>query len=374
MGCPATILKHTKRRAFEYLKKKIKKKISELGFYTEHYWVAQSTFGAVLCDFVPGRTGPSIIGPHKALYELVSNNITYLVLSNNLTRNFKYYKVDGETLLVLNINGFKKFIKTFSDKHKRIQLFLIKELTKEEEDIINDWIDSKHQQSKKIKYASAEEIIENLPKNDPKKASDVVVRIENYFEQQIISNFEYYEKKLKEFEDKVNSKDTQESELRDKLKDNLWIIDFKFQNINQFVCEKEVEINKGEGDKGKIDLWVSRNKTQRKKDIIIELKLADEKKVKSLINYRKKEAIGSNIGKALSQLIIYLESKDISKENIKEGLLIIGRMPEGSFLELFNKYLHGIQIKTYKQLIDDCRSVIDSFKMIREEPKKEDKQ
>ena len=152
---------------------------------------------------------------------------------------------------------------------------------------------------------------------------------------------------------KVKNPKIQESELRDDLKEKIWIIDFRYQNINQFNCEKEVPI-----ENGKIDLWVSRSKTQRFKDIIIELKLPKD----SLKKYRKKPAIRSEIGNALSQLINYLENEK-SKFKIQNGLVIIGREPEESFIEVFNQYLHGIQIKTYRQLIDDCRNVINGFKV-----------
>ncbi len=355
-GCPATILKHTKKRAFDYLKRNIKKDITTLGFITEPYWISQKTFGAILCDFEPEKTGPSIIGQHQALYELVSEEIDFLVLSRNLTRNFRYYNIAQKRILIININRFKKFIKTFSDRHKRIQLFLIKELTKEEEDIINDWIDSKHKEGKKVNYASAEEIIENLPKDDPEKASQVVVRVKDYFDNQILNNVKYYEEHLSKFEEYVKDATTSELKLRDELKKNIWIIDFKYQNINQFEVSKEFEV-----DSGKIDLLISRTKTQKKKDIIIELKLAEDSKKKSIIKNRNKDAIGSEVGRALSQLVHYIESKNMKKELI-EGIVIIGREKADSFIELFNKYLHGIQIKTYTQLISECRETINAFK------------
>ena len=170
----------------------------------------------------------------------------------------------------------------------------------------------------------------------------------------------FYENGLNEFEKKVNNPNTIESELRDELKNKIWIIDFKYQNINQFKHEKEVPITNG-----RIDLWVSRSKTQKKKDIIIELKLAEDAKTRTIVKHRGRDAIGSSVGRALSQLVNYMESNDLKESDIREGLVIIGRKSEDSFLELFNKYLHGIQIRTYKQLIDDCRAIIESFKIAR---------
>ena len=349
----ATRLKHLKRRCYSHLRSIRTEIHSNLSLDIQPYWISKSTFGAVLCDFAPRETGPSIIGSHKALFELLNEDVDYLVLSDVITRNFKYYNVAGKKILIININRFKKFINAFTNKHKRIQLFLVKHLSSEEEDIINDWIDSKQKEQKITPHISAEDIIETLPKDNPEKASSIVARVNDYYESQVISNLKYYEGALNEFEVKVKNPKIQESELRDDLKEKIWIIDFRYQNINQFNCEKEVPI-----ENGKIDLWVSRSKTQRFKDIIIELKLPKD----SLKKYRKKPAIRSEIGNALSQLINYLENEK-SRFKIQNGLVIIGREPEESFIEVFNQYLHGIQIKTYRQLIDDCRNVINGFKV-----------
>src|SRR3989344_1635335 len=129
----ATIVKHLKRRSSDYLKQ-IKRKISaQLGFSVEPYWISIQTFGSVLCDFEPEKTGPSIIGSHKALFELVYDEIDFLVLSRSLDRNLEVHEIDGRKVLVINITRYKRFIETFKDKFRRIKLFLYRKLSPEEE-------------------------------------------------------------------------------------------------------------------------------------------------------------------------------------------------------------------------------------------------
>ena len=90
------------------------------------------------------------------------------------------------------------------------------------------------------------------------------------------------------------------------------------------------------------------------------------------LKYRNKEAVRSEIGKALSQLIHYLEATK-KPYQIQNGLLIIGREPQEPFVDIFNTYLHGIQIKTYKQIIEDCGQTINAFKETVSEDIKESK-
>ncbi len=360
-----TITKYLKERCEKYLKLIRRKIYSELFMDVKPFWTDKRTFGSVLCDFEPQKRASAIIGPHMALFSLVAEEIDFLIISDKTPRNFKYKTLStGEKILIINIMRFRRFIETFSDKYKRIRLFLVKELTSEEEEIINDWIDLKHSK-KKEKYISADEMVENLPKNDPEKALQIFASVTNYYQNQIIFNIDYFEKQLNSFEEKINNPKTLEKELRDFLQRDIWILDFKYQNINQFNCEKEIQIDFSDGKKGFVDLWVSRFHTQRKKDIWIELKLAEDVKKKSVVKYRNREAIGSEVGKAISQLIHYIDSKK-EKFSIQEGIVVIGREAEDSFINKFNEYLHGIKIKSYCQLIEDCRNVIEVFKSLNQ--------
>lgn len=156
------------------------------------------------------------------------------------------------------------------------------------------------------------------------------------------------------FENMVNTSSMSEPQLRIELFKRLWIIDFKY-NSNQFEKSQEYPTKVGT-----VDLWISKNKIG-KKNILIELKLPEKELT---TKYSNKEVIRSEIGRAVSQLIHYLESTKKPYE-IQNGLLIIGRNAEEPFIDIFNQYLHGIQIKTYKQIIDDCRKIINNFKDLK---------
>ncbi len=346
----ATRLKYLKERSYKHLKSFSRELANILGFGLAPFWISRTTFGAVLCDFHPTKTGPTIIGNHKALFDLICEEVDYLVLSENLDRNIQYQDIDDKKILVININRYKKFIKTFTDKFKRIKLFLFTKLNPEEEELINNWIDSKPRDLPKG-TVSSEEVIKILSKNSPEKMSKDISRLEFIKENKIISRLEIYEQQLKEFEEKVKNSNILESDLRKSLFEKMWIIDFKY-NESQFEKIQEYEVGVGI-----IDIWISKNKIGTN-NMIIELKLPHKPLT---LNYRNKLAIRSEVGKGLSQLIHYLEDRK-KPYKINNGVLIIGREDDNHFVDIFNQYLHGIKIKTYGQLIEDCRSIINNFK------------
>ena len=180
-------------------------------------------------------------------------------------------------------------------------------------------------------------------------------------EKNIISRLNDYERELSEFEGMIKDSSLSEPQLRAELFKRLWIIDFKYSS-DQFQKVQEYST-----DVGNVDLWISKNQLGKIKNILIELKLPDKQLI---TKYRNKEAVRSEIGKALSQLIHYLESSK-KPYQIQNGLLIIGRQKEEPFIEVFNEYLHGIQIKTYQQIVDECKTTINAFKKSSTEDKKE---
>ena len=63
-----TELKYLKEYSESQLKR-VEKKI-ELEFNLDHLdtaWISKSTFGNVFVDFIPEKTGPSLLGAHKRL-------------------------------------------------------------------------------------------------------------------------------------------------------------------------------------------------------------------------------------------------------------------------------------------------------------------
>lgn len=349
----STQLKYIKERASTYLGG-YRDKIRQItGLSTEPYWVSISTFGAILCDFSPEKTGPSIVGCHKALFELISDDYDLCMLSHNLKRNHKEFVISGKKLLVINIERYKKFTENFSNGRKRAKLFLFKNLTTDEETIINNWIETKPS-SEFPKQLSTEDAIDILATESADGIGKNIERLDCIREANVLANLTDFEQELNKFESMVHSGSHSETQLRQELFSRLWIIDFSFSS-NHF--EKAQEYHT---DSGNVDIWISKKRLTIKKDILIELKLPNKLLT---TKYRKKEAVRAEIGKALSQLIHYLEATK-KPYTLQSGLIIIGKESDKQFIDLFNSYLHGIEIKTYQQLIDRCREIINKFKSV----------
>lgn len=144
-----------------------------------------------------------------------------------------------------------------------------------------------------------------------------------------------------------------EKELQDFLHNNLWIIDFKYDK-KRYKVETEFKTSIGN-----IDIILFPDDLNKRKEVIIELKRSNKN---IILKYRKnKPAIRSEVGKAISQTIHYIENHK-KPYHIIEGILIIGREDPTNFIKTFNEYLHGIQIITYSDLIRNCKEIIEVFK------------
>lgn len=347
-------LRHLKEKCFKHVDKIGKVIGNKFGLDFKPYWVSRSTLGAVLCDYVPDKKGMATIPSHKALFNLISEDFDYVLFSENIDRNLKIDGLEDKKILIINIERYEMFIKTFADKFARIKLFLYKKLTSEQEEIIDNWIYSRLEPLPK-KETSSEELVEAMSKESPKKIAQTTDRLGNALEKKVIEKIKTYEAILNEFETKVNDPKVLELELRDLLHNNLWIIDFKY-NEKRFHPEKEFKT-----DAGNIDLIIFPNVLNQKREMILELKKPNKIEKK----YRGKGAIWAEIGNALSQLIHYIEATSKPRQKA-EGILITGRENPSNFISLFNQYLHGIEIKTYRELIEDCKAVISRFKPTEE--------
>ena len=97
---------------------------------------------------------------------------------------------------------------------------------------------------------------------------------------------------------------------------------------------------------------------------IIELKKSGKEIVSDKYRGEKKPVITSEFGKALSQIIHYIEDKR-TRTRVVEGVLIIGRKRDVKdwFIEKFNTYLHGIRVMTYDDVIENATNTL---KMLRQ--------
>jgi len=351
----ATKLKYLKEYSDSKLRK-VKKKL-EMEFnldYLNTAWVSKSTFGTVFVDFTPKKTGPTILGAHKRLFELICHDVKYLIVSKKISRNFIYKDVDDFKVLAINIDSYKTFIKSFANQEQRIRLYLFR-LHPEEEEIINNWLQAKHSTNIDNAKISEEDLLEYLNSmniDSIPKFKSFLERFNNIIKNKISSNIHIYQEKLDKFDEMIYDETIYEPKLSKFLHDNPWILDFKYLNQRLDTIENEYET-----DVGNVDIFISEEQFGIKKDMIIELKTPEKKIIKS---YRDKPAITAVVGNALSQLINYMETQK-GPDKVLNGLLILGRKNDG-FLQKFNEHLSKINVVTYEQIAKDCQTVLDVFK------------
>lgn len=97
--------------------------------------------------------------------------------------------------------------------------------------------------------------------------------------------------------------------------------------------------------------------------VVVELKRPSKQIVSNHYRGEDKPVIVSEVGKAISQTIHYLEMKKSPYHNLR-GIVLIGRKGDlkNEFLKTFNSYLHGIEVLTYDDVYERARDVIDLFK------------
>lgn len=314
-------------------------------------WVSRSTFGNVFVDFVPEKTGPTLLGAHKRLFELVGDEIKYLIVSQKISRNFIRKNVGDFEVLAINVDSYKTFVNSFRNQEKRVRLYLFK-LSRDEEKIVNDWILAKPKSSREEKITSQEEFLEFLSSmniDSIKAFSSFIERVSLSLENSISGNLRLYQEKLDKFKEMINDSSVSETTLSKYLHNNRWILDFRYLSLKK--CKHQFKT-----DVGIADIYISREQFEIKKDIIIELKKPRSDLIKT---YRGKPAIKAIVGNAISQVINYMEAE---KESYKvlNGLLILGRQKEG-FIHILNQYFSKIKIVTYEEIAENCQMVLDAF-------------
>jgi len=351
----ATKLKYLKEYSDSRLRK-VKKKL-EMEFNLDHLntaWISKSTFGNVFVDFTPKKTGPSILGAHKRLFELICDDVKYLIVSKNISRNFVFKNIDDFKVLAINIDSYKTFIKSFSNQEQRIRLYLFR-LHPDEEEIINNWLQAKHSDQTNHVKISEEDILEYLRSmniGSIPKFKSFLERFNNIIKNKISNNIQIYQDKLDKFNEMIDDESIKETKLSKFLHENPWIIDFKY--LNQKIDTIENEYNTAAGN---VDIFISKEQFGINKDIIIELKIPKKNIIKS---YRDKPAITAEVSNALSQLINYMDTQK-GPNKVLNGLLILGRKND-AFLYKFNEHLSKINVVTYDKIANDCQVVLDAFK------------
>lgn len=162
----------------------------------------------------------------------------------------------------------------------------------------------------------------------------------------------YFEKTLKEFDEKIKS-NIDEEDLRDFIFKHIWLLDFKYIFYKK---KKEERLPSGDAD-----VTLYKNRLAYEEAYVIEFKRADDNLVSE--KERKSPVILAKVGKALSQATNYLEDKK-KPGVITHGIVIIGRKKEikDYFIDKFNQYLHGIEIITFDDLYEKANNIIKAIK------------
>ena len=317
-------------------------------------WVSRATFGNVFVDFIPEKTGPTLLGAHKRLFELICDDVKYLIVSKKISRNFISKQIDDFEVLAINIDSYKTFIKSFGNQEQRIRLYLFR-LYPEEEKIINSWMQAKHSTQDNNKIKSEEELLEFLSLmniDSIAKFESFIQRINNVIKKKISSDLSNYQNTLDEFKALIDNESIKETKLSKFLHEHPWILDFRYLGQRLDKIEREYKTSVGN-----VDIFISKEQFGIKNDIIIELKRTKNKTTKA---YRNKPAITAEVGNGLSQMINYMETQK-EHNRVQEGLLIVGRKKD-PFFAIFNQHLSKIRVITYEDIAENCQIVIDAFK------------
>lgn len=303
------------------------------------YWTTINTFGWIFCDFEPERTGNALMGSGaRRLSDLTKNDFKYIVLTTKIGDNV--IPLPEKETLIVNILFFKEFISTFTNPHKRVELFLYK-FPESELEIIKRWIRG---------------LPENIQKEDRKMiATDIISLIkdnEEFFNSQgntditlnlikksyIIKNHKRMTEDLEKFKDMVD-KDSSELDINDFLVKRPWIISFDYS----FLKSERRDM---------FDMHIFDKKWNTGKDIVVELKRANKKTTKK---YSSHEVISSDTAVAISQCINYIEE---NKELFERGIVILGK-ENSQAVERMNKYLHNIDLLTYNKIYEKAKKVLN---------------
>lgn len=342
-------------------------RISEVLFKEiKYYWTRRDTLGFVFTDF-EYETGTlseisykRLIGKgEKDLFKSIRDDYVCLVMSRTQDKNFREINIDNEKGLVVNIDYFKEFLNIIRDSKNTVRLFLYKFEKKQQEELVRRWLrnyGSFEEIREKARIEDTDAMIDVIKKFNIDNASDLdrLVTIGRATGEKIKSNYQFFEKKLSEFRSKIDG-DVNEIQVRDFMFQNIWLLDFQYMNYKK---KKEEELSTGE-----VDISLLKDDLDISRAVVVELKKPSRQVVTE--NYRgiEKPAILAEVGKAISQTINYVELKKCPYKTTR-GMVIIGRRTgvKEKFLEIFNSYLHGIEVLTYDDIYQRARDVIDAFR------------
>jgi hypothetical protein len=338
----------------------------------KYYWTRRDTLGFVFADFAYSSetTHKKLIGKgEKDLFKNIRDDYVCVVMSRTEEKNFREFKIESEKGLLVNIDYFKEFLNIIRNSKNTVRLFLYKFETEQQEELIRTWLRNYGTFEEIQKEARIEDIdamIAVIRKFKIDKATHLekLITLARATGEKIKSDYQFFETKLSEFKSKIDE-DVDEIQLRDFMFENIWLLDFQYFSYR---IEKEEELSTGKIDISlEVDVSLLKDELNISRAVIVELKKPSKPVVTTKYRGIEKPAILAEVGKAVSQTINYMELKKCPYKTTR-GIVIIGRNigVKEKFLEIFNSYLHGIEVLTYDDIYARAKNVIDVFKSKQE--------
>jgi hypothetical protein len=418
--------KYLKEECENIISPYIKKISNALSTELKIYWTTRTTFGFVLCDYKPEYTGAKLISKGaKRLFELVKDDIDFLVLSSKSEKLSHIMNVEDKKVLVIHIGNFKWFLRTFSNQKNAVNLLLNK-FSHNDAKIILKWfrssigklnIEEVKQVTVDAKGFNEETIVRAVGKN-PSLMLKLAKQIESSdFDITTVSDFSAA---IYRIENLINTKNVDKlKELIETLKDEdplhidklnehlkhvtlnsinrtIAITRENIESLNQFKSMLEnpntYEV-KGYGSTSvheflednpwfmgkKYELFKSEKKIKQIVKTKLPKKIANLKPDFVLLKRRDNQSAivleikRPNISLGVKDVQQVLDYKNILKKympNIKSWTSVLVGKSLSTDLES-RKEDYNIEIKTYIELYGDCEDDLNDYLEVYEEKKKE---
>ncbi|MEM3172474.1 MAG: DUF4263 domain-containing protein, partial [Candidatus Nitrosotenuis sp.] len=266
---------------------------------------------------------------------------------------------DEGPILIIDVEKFKKISQIMKNDPASAILYAF-----ENDEIENIFIRLWSESPEKFKEFQQEHIVAEknfftllaqLKPDTIEELNGIIRDSTSILNKKIAENYQKFNERLEEFRrlfEKKGLTTEENSYLENKIKEHLhknpWIIDLTYDSDSVDTRQHDY-----------VDVFLVNSYFGIKKGVIIELKRPDAKTEKT---YRGREAIRSAVTDAIGQLIHYTE--DVLEDEIKnakeddpslfvEGMIIIGNNMK-EFHQVFNKYLHNVRIKSYREIYDDA--------------------
>lgn len=324
-------------------------------------WTSRKSLGYVFIDFErEGGRKPIIGDGQTSLFKRIHQKYAHVVLTKGAPFIRREVDFDDEgPILIIDVEKFKKISQIMKNDPASAILYAF-----ENDEIENIFIRLWSESPEKFKEFQQEHIVAEknfftllaqLKPDTIEELNDIIRDSTSILNKKIAENYQKFNERLEEFRrlfEKEGLTTEENSYLENKIKEHLhknpWIIDLTYDSDSVDTRQHDY-----------VDVFLVNSYFGIKKGVIIELKRPDAKTEKT---YRDRKAIRSAVTDAIGQLIHYTE--DVLEDEIKnakeddpslfvEGMIIIGNNMK-EFHQVFNKYLHNVRIKSYREIYDDA--------------------